>query len=226
MKKWIFKISILLNIIFLFLFIRNWRNSPSNELGRLEKEIKIGYFQTDQTVFKIPKVITVKNASKRGLGALKQFKNKQFPIVITSDDPNLVNYNLPEDSLKMFGNCYATEIQQSESKPKSKPESKPESKSEIPQGSFVYELYFSEFSGRMENAECKVTIKGTNIIVEQTENTNLSGDKIIIEGTLMRHRSGRWIIGQNPEDKDAEEIGGCSDGPTPIDFKTKIIELC
>ena len=189
-------------------------NSPTNEIGRLEKEIEIGYFQSDQTVFKIPKGITVKNVSERGLGAIGQFENERFSIVITSNDPSLVNYDLPKDSLDMFGNFYSAEIH------------KPESKSDIPQGIFTYELYFSEFGGRMKNAECKVTIKDNHIIVEKSENSNLTGGKTIIEGTLMKHKSGKWIIGQSPEDKDAEEIGGCTDGPTPIDFETKIVEWC
>ena len=97
---------------------------------------------------------------------------------------------------------------------------------EIPQGTFVYGLYFSEFSGRMEDAPCNVTIKGNHIIVEKTADSELSGPKIIIEGELRKHKSGRWIISQNPEDVNSDEIGGCSDGPTPIDFDTKIIEWC
>lgn len=98
--------------------------------------------------------------------------------------------------------------------------------SEVPQGTFIYELYFSEFSGRMDNEKCSVTIKDKHIIIEKTEDSKLPGPQIIMEGTIMKHKSGRWIIGQNPEDINAEEIGGCSDGPTPIDFGTKIIEWC
>ena len=97
---------------------------------------------------------------------------------------------------------------------------------EIPQGTFVYGLYFSEFSGRMENSPCNVTIKGNHIIVEKMKDSELPGPKLIIEGELLKHKSGRWIISRNPEDVNSDEIGGCSDGPTPIDFDTKIIEWC
>lgn len=114
----------------------------------------------------------------------------------------------------MFGNFYSAEIPPTSFK------------QEIPQGSFTYELYMAEFSGRMKKVECSAIIVGKNITVTQTENSNLSGGKTIIKGTIMKHKSGKWIIGQNPEDKEAEEIGGCSDGPTPIDFETKIIEWC
>lgn len=63
MKKWIFGISIFMNVIFILLLAWNWLNSTSNELGRLEKDIEIGYFQTDNSVFRIPKGIPVKNVS-------------------------------------------------------------------------------------------------------------------------------------------------------------------
>ena len=112
MKKMIFGISIFMNVIFILLFAWNWLNSPSNELGRLEKDIEIGYFQSDSSVFRIPKGLTVKNVSERGLGAIGQFENERFSIVITSNDASLVNYNLPKDSLDMFGNFYSAEISQ------------------------------------------------------------------------------------------------------------------
>ena len=213
MKKWIFGISIFINIIFILLFAWNWLNSPSNELGRLEKDIEIGYFQSDNSVFRIPKGLTVKNVSQRGLGAIGQFENERFSIVITSNDASLVNYDLPKDSLDMFGNYYSAEI------------SKNNLQEGIPQGNFIYELYFAEFSGRMANAECKVEINGNKIIVEQTENTNLTGGNEIFSGLILRHKSGKWILGENEEDKNAEEIGGCTEIPI-IDFKTKIIEWC
>ena len=203
-----------MNVIFILLFAWNWLNSPSNELGRLEKEIEIGHFQSVNKVFRIPKGVTVKNVSKRGSEAIGQFENERFSIVITSEDGRLVNYNTPKDSLQMFGNFYSAKIPQTNEQ------------QNIPQGSFIYELYFAEFDGRMENVTCRVIIKCKNITVEQTDNTNLTGGKTIIEGVLMKHKSGRWIIGQNPEDKTAEEIGGCTCGPTPIDFETKIIEWC
>ena len=96
----------------------------------------------------------------------------------------------------------------------------------IPQGKLKFELYFAEWGGRMENATCEVIIKGKKITVQQTADTNLTGEKIIAEGTLMKHKSGKWIIGTDPDDINAEEIGGCSDGPIPIDLNKKIIEWC
>ena len=213
MKKWIFGISIFMNVIFIILFTWNWINSPSNELGRLEKDIEIGYFQSDNSVFRIPKGLTVKNVSERGLGAIGQFENERFSIVITSNDASLVNYDLQKDSLDMFGNFYSAEI----------PQTKLEQ--EIPQGTFIYELYFAEFGGRMKNSECKVTIKGKEITVEQTENTNLTGGKEIFSGLILKHKSGKWILTENYDDVNADEIGGCTGIPI-IEFDKKLIEWC
>ena len=213
MKKWLFGISIFLNVIFILLFAWNWLNSPTNELGRLEKDIEIGYFQSDSSVFKIPKGLTVKNVSERGLGAIGQFENERFSIVITSDDASLVNYDLPKDSLDMFGNFYSAEIPQNNLQ------------DGIPQGNFVYELYFAEFGGRMKNAECKVEITGNKIIVEQTENTNLTGGNEIFSGLILKHKSGKWILADDENDVNADEIGGCTEIPI-IEFDKKLIEWC
>ena len=96
----------------------------------------------------------------------------------------------------------------------------------IPQGKMNFELYFAEWDGRMGNAPCEVIIEGKNIIVRQTCETNLTGGKIIAKGILFRHKSGRWIIGEDPADANAKEIGGCTGGPIPIDFNEKVIEWC
>jgi len=213
MRKWVFGISIFVNIIFILLFAWNWLNSPTNELGRLEKDIEIGYFQSDNSVFRIPKGLTVKNVSQQGLGAIGQFENERFSIVITSNDASLVNYDLPKDSLDMFGNFYSAEI----------PQTKLEK--EIPQGTFIYELYFAEFGGRMANSECKVTIKGNEIMVEQTANTNLTGGKEVFIGLILKHKSGKWILTDNEDDVNVNEIGGCTEIPI-IAFDKKIIEWC
>jgi len=110
MKKWIFRISIFFNVVFLIGYGLNRLNSPSYELGRLEKDIEIGTFSSDSTIFKIPKGLTVRNVSQRGIGAIGQFENERFEIVITSDQPSLVNYDLPKDSLQQFGNYYSAEV--------------------------------------------------------------------------------------------------------------------
>ena len=109
MKKWIYKISISLNIIFLIGWGLNSINRPSYKLGRLEKDLTIGYLAGDSLLFTLPKGLTVRNASERGISAIGQFENERFQIVISSDDA-LVNYNLPIDSLGPFGNYYSADF--------------------------------------------------------------------------------------------------------------------
>ena len=99
------------------------------------------------------------------------------------------------------------------------------SEQKIPQGTFIYELYFSEFSGRMKNSECKVVINENKIIVEQTENTNLKGGKEIFKGLILKHKSGKWILTDEKNDVNADEIGGCTNIPI-IEFDKKLIEWC
>lgn len=96
----------------------------------------------------------------------------------------------------------------------------------IPQGKMKYELYFSEWNGRMNNLKVDIIIQGNKITVFNNTEKPLPGGKILVKGILMKHKSGKWIIGKNNNDKNAEEIGGCTNGPIIIDFKTKIIEWC
>ena len=95
-------------------------------------------------------------------------------------------------------------------------------------GTYTYTIAFAEHQGKSLGVTCTVIIKGDSIKVIHNGNPNLSGEKgeIIDEGIIIKHKSGKWIIGQSPEDKNAEEIGGCSDGPLVIDFKNKRLWTC
>jgi hypothetical protein len=112
MNKWIFRISIALNLALLIGFFLEWLSSPTYKLGRLEKDVTIGHFGSDSVIFKLPRGLTVRNISQRGLASIGQFENERFEIVITSDDENLVNYELPEDSLEQFGNFYSADVKE------------------------------------------------------------------------------------------------------------------
>jgi hypothetical protein len=109
MKKWVFRISILLNIILLIGWGLSSLNRPSYKLGRLEKDITVGNFMGDSLLFTLPKGLTVRNASERGLNAIGQFENERFQTVISSDD-ELINYDLPIDSFAPNGNYYSADF--------------------------------------------------------------------------------------------------------------------
>ena len=95
-------------------------------------------------------------------------------------------------------------------------------------GKYTYAIAFAEWGGNLNRASCTVIIKGDSIKIIHNGTGNLTGEKgeIIDQGLIMKHKSGKWIIAHNIKDKDAMEIGGCSEGPAEIDFKHRIFWLC
>lgn len=90
-------------------------------------------------------------------------------------------------------------------------------------GTYTYAIAFAEWNGKSLGATCTVKVKGDSIKVIHNGKGNLSGKKgdILDEGIIVKHKSGKWIIARKATDKNAKEIGGCSDGPSVIDFKQK-----
>ncbi len=110
LKSLLLTISFLLNLIFILGLVFYKLNSPTYQLGILEKDVEVGVFGNDSTIFTIPKGITVRDASERGLAAIGQFENERFEIIITSNDYEIVNYNVPKEHLKTFGNYYSCRV--------------------------------------------------------------------------------------------------------------------
>ncbi len=95
-------------------------------------------------------------------------------------------------------------------------------------GTYTYDVAFAEWDGRSLGATVTIKIKGDSIYVIHN-GSNLTGSKgdIIDSGIIMRHKqTGKWIIGHSENDKNAPEIGGCSEGPSEIDFKNRKFWLC
>lgn len=105
-RKWIFRLSITFNIIFGLGWFLNYINSPTYKLGVLTQDVNAGFLAGDSTIYVIPKGITVRDVSPRGIGAIGQFENNRFELVFTTDRDDLVNYNISKDSLFQFGNYY------------------------------------------------------------------------------------------------------------------------
>ena len=95
-------------------------------------------------------------------------------------------------------------------------------------GTYTFAIAFAEWQGKSNGTTCTVIIKGDSIKVVHNGTGNLTGKKgdILDEGIIMKHKSGKWIIGHNLKDKDAKEIGGCSEGPSVIDFNSKRFWSC
>lgn len=98
--------------------------------------------------------------------------------------------------------------------------------SQIKDGTYTFVVAFAEWDGKSLGTTCEVTIQGESITV--FNDGTLSGTKgeIIEAGKLMKHKSGVWIIGSNEQDVNAEEIGGCTDGPLIIELKNRKLWMC
>jgi len=108
-KKWIFRLSIVFNIIFGLGWFLNYINSPTYKLGVLTQDVNAGFLAGDSTIYKIPKGITVRDVSPRGIASIGQFENNRFELIFTTDREDLVNYDLPRDSMFTFGNYYSAD---------------------------------------------------------------------------------------------------------------------
>ena len=96
--------------------------------------------------------------------------------------------------------------------------------SQIPKsGTYIFKYCDLEYeSGCYGN--CKVIIKKDSITIYATKElaerrTFTKEGDIIDQGIILKHRSGKWIVGKNKKDINAKQIG--VEGPAIIDFKTK-----
>jgi hypothetical protein len=108
-QKWILRISIGINMIFLIIFLLKY-TAYSYKLGVLKKDVKVGIFdKKDSVFFTLPKGLTVRDVSERGISAIDLFENHRFDIIITSDDNDLVDYSKSKEELLPFGNLYSAD---------------------------------------------------------------------------------------------------------------------
>lgn len=106
----------------------------------------------------------------------------------------------------------------------------PNDKSELPaDGKYRYEIAFAEWNGNSMGEKVTVMIKGDSIQIIYEGDGQLSlvkkGD-VLDSGIIRKHKSGKWIITQSEDDVYLEEIGGCTGGPSEIDFKNKKFWMC
>tara|TARA_R100001369_G_scaffold78416_1_gene108052 strand:- start:87 stop:800 length:714 start_codon:yes stop_codon:yes gene_type:complete len=185
--------------------------SPNNKYIYYEYQFDNGGFGYSRVFWSVIENVENKNNLKKGLipdGFKTTGWTNKNELILEKWKPY---YNIKNTELKSGTELNGVKINIADS---------------IPQGKMTYELYFAEFGGRMKNLSVEILITGNKITVYNNEKNPLTGGKIIIDGVLLKHKTGKWIIGETETDRNAEEIGGCSGGPTPIDFKTKIIEWC
>jgi hypothetical protein len=98
-----------------------------------------------------------------------------------------------------------------------------------PDGRYQYDIAFAEWQGKSMGEKVTVVIKGDSIqVIYEGEGqlTMVEPGEIIEEGLLRKHKSGQWIIIQSEHETEQDEIGGCTGGPSVIDFKNKKFWMC
>ncbi|HNP69197.1 MAG TPA: hypothetical protein PKH16_14915 [Aequorivita sp.] len=134
-------------------------------------------------------------------------------IFIDSLSKDIYEYDLPNDSLI----------------PWSKFSHLNSDKNEIPpNGTYQFDVAFAEWQGKSMGVKLTIIIKGDSAKVVYEGHGALTAEigEVIDEGIIMKHKSGQWIIGTEPKDKELEEVGGCTGGPAIIDFKEEKYWMC
>ncbi|QBZ98690.1 hypothetical protein [Flavobacterium sangjuense] len=101
--------------------------------------------------------------------------------------------------------------------------------SQIPKsGIYFYTIHHAEHPNLKVTTKCRVEINGNKVKVIYVGGnlSNIKKGDILDEGIILKHKSGKWIIGKKQSDTKLEEIGGCTDGPSEINFKKKIYWMC
>lgn len=104
----------------------------------------------------------------------------------------------------------------------------PDTSDVLPNGTYRFDIAFAEWEGKSMEEQVTIIIHNDSVTVIYEGDGQLRAEKgkVLEKGILLKHQSGNWIIGQKREDAEAEEIGGCSGGPSIIDFKNKKYWMC
>lgn len=97
-----------------------------------------------------------------------------------------------------------------------------------PDGEYRFDVAFAEWEGKSMGEKVTVVIHGDSVKVIYAGDGKLTAEKgeVLEEGIILKHKSGDWIIARDREDVNLEEIGGCTGGPSIIDFKNKKFWMC
>ena len=98
-----------------------------------------------------------------------------------------------------------------------------------PNGKYRFDIAFAEWGGKSMGEKVTIVINGNSIKVIYEGDGQLTlteKGKVIDHGKIIMHKSGNWIISNNPTDKNLDEVGGCIGGLAIIDFKNKKYWMC
>ena len=71
-------------------------NATSGRIGVLTRDIHAGSFSDESVLFSLPKGLTVRDESPRGLNAIDLFEPHRYAIVLTTEDEKLIDFNSPK----------------------------------------------------------------------------------------------------------------------------------
>ena len=98
-------------------------------------------------------------------------------------------------------------------------------KAPIASGSYVFQHRYAEHPTQ-KSISLHVEIKGSRIKVTNYDESKTWPKGLVEEGNLFLHSSGKWIIIKSDDDKKADEVGGCTDGPTVVNLTLKQYWTC
>lgn len=100
MKTFALIFSITLNFILggllLYVVLQGCAEVANGKIGVLSQDIRVGLFGSNKVLFTLPKGLVVRDASATGAD---WFEANRFRIVVTSDNPELVDYSLKVEQL-------------------------------------------------------------------------------------------------------------------------------
>ena len=102
----------------------------------------------------------------------------------------------------------------------------PQPRVPLPSGAYAFEHRYAE-QPQHPGMSLEVTIRGRHIVVFNPVASGPFPAGVLAEGRLWWHAaSGQWIVAYAREDRTAEDVGGCSDGPEVVDLERKIYWTC
>jgi hypothetical protein len=107
----IFGCSLAANFVFTVTFALDRLNRPEDRIGVLTRNVEVGSFSGTETIFRLPRGLTVRDASPRFLEAVDQFEPHRFSIVVTTEDESLINYRSPRESLHQDEEYYSVDLE-------------------------------------------------------------------------------------------------------------------
>ncbi len=87
----------------------------------------------------------------------------------------------------------------------------------------------AEWEGKPIDEKVSIVIRGDSVKVIYEGDRKLTlteAGEVPTLSILKKHKSGKWIITKSEADCQIEEIGGCTGGPSVIDFKKMKFWMC